>query len=98
VGFDRSVACRSWVWSQLTSYYIAIHCVLAAAALGMVFEAYNKRQYALLAVFAALALLYNPVAPVFSFSDNWRRALVVATAIPFVASLGWRDLKAARID
>jgi low affinity Fe/Cu permease len=49
------------------------------------------------AVFAALALLYNPVAPVFSFSGTWQRALVVATAIPFVTSLAWRDLKVAPI-
>jgi hypothetical protein len=86
------------LWSQLASYEIMIRCVLAAAAVGMTFEAFNKRQYALGAVFAALVLLYNPVAPVFSFSGNWQRALVVATAIPFVTSLAWRDLKAAHID
>ena len=50
------------------------------------------------AVFAALAQLYNPVASVFSFSGNWQRALVIATAIPFVTSLAWRDLKAAPIE
>ena len=86
------------LWSQLVPYDILIRCVLAAAAVGMIFEAFNKRQYALGAVFAALALLYNPVAPVFSFSGNWQRALVVASAIPFVTSLAWRDLKAAPID
>jgi hypothetical protein len=86
------------LWSQLASYEILIRCVLAAAAVGMMFEAFNKRQYALGAVFAGLALLYNPVAPVFSFSGNWQRALVVASAIPFVTSLAWRDLKAVHID
>ena len=86
------------LWSQVTSYEILIRFVLAAAAVGMMFEAFNKRQYALVAVFAALALLYNPVAPVFSFSGSWQRALVVASAIPFVTSLAWRDLKAAHID
>jgi len=86
------------LWSQLTSYDIVIRCILAAAGVGMMFEAFNKRQYALVAVFAALAVLYNPVAPVFSFSGNWQRALVVASAIPFVTSLAWHDLKAARID
>jgi hypothetical protein len=86
------------LWSQLESYDILIRCVLAAAAGVMTFEAFNQRQYALVAVFAALALLYNPVAPVFSFSGNWQRALVLATAIPFVTSLAWRDLKVAPID
>jgi len=85
------------LWSQLAAYEIVIRCVLAAAAVGMMFEAFNKRQYAFGAVFAGLALLYNPVAPVFSFSGNWQRALVVASAIPFVTSLAWRDLKVAPI-
>jgi len=44
-------------------------------------------HYASAAVFAAVALLYNPVAPVFSFSGDWPRALVLASALPFVASL-----------
>ena len=86
------------LWSQLTSYDILIRCVLAAAAVGMMFEAFNKRQYAFGAVFAGLALLYNPVAPVFSFSGNWQHALVVASAMPFVTSLAWREMKAAPID
>ena len=86
------------LWSQLASYEIVIRCILAAAAVGMMFEAFNKRQYALGAVFAGLAFLYNPVAPVFSFSGNWQRALVIASAIPFVTSLARRDLKVAPID
>ena len=86
------------LWSQLASYEILIRCVLAAAAAGMMLEAFNKRQHALGAVFAGLALLYNPVAPVFSFSGNWQRPLVFASAIPFVTSLAWRDPEAAHID
>ena len=85
-------------WSQLSSYDIVIRCVLAAAGVGMMFEAFNRRQYALVAAFAALAVLYNPIAPVFSVSGNWQRALVVAATIPFVISLAWRDPKVAHID
>jgi hypothetical protein len=86
------------LWSQLAPREIVVRCVLAAAAVGTMFEAFNKRQYALGAVFAGLALLYNPVAPVFNFSGNWQRALVVASAIPFITSLASRDPKAAHID
>jgi hypothetical protein len=86
------------LWSQLTPYEIVIRCVLAAAAAGMMFEAFNNRQYALGIVFAGLAVIYNPIAPVFSFSSNWQRALVVASAIPFVTSLVWHYPKAAHID
>lgn len=86
------------VWPQIPSYDIVIRCLLAVGAAGVMFEAFNKRQYALGAVFAGLVLLYNPLAPVFGFSGNWQRAFVVATVIPFVTSLTWRDLKAAPID
>ena len=86
------------LWSQLTSFDLVIRCLLAAAGVGLTFEAFHKRQYALSAVFAALAVLYNPLAAVFSFSGNWQRVLVVASAIPFMTSLAWRDLKAAHID
>jgi hypothetical protein len=86
------------LWSQLMSYDTVIRCVLAAAAVGMMFETFSKRQYALGAVFAGLAVLYNPVAPIFDYSGNWQRALVIASAIPFVLSLAKRDLKAAHID
>ena len=86
------------LWSQLAPYETLVRCVLAAAAVGMMIEAFNKRQYVFGAVFAGLALLYNPVAPVFGFSGNWQRALVIASTIPFVTSLAWRDLKVAPID
>ena len=86
------------LWSRLAPYEIVIRCVLTAAAVGMMFEVFNKRRYAFGAAFAGIALLYNPVAPVFEFSGNWQRALVVASAIPFGALLVSRDLKAAHID
>ena len=85
------------LWSQVPSYDIVIRCVLAAGAIGVMFEAFNKRQYALGAVFAGLALLYNPVAPVFDFSGSWQRALVVLSAVPFAASLARRDMKEAQV-
>ena len=86
------------LWSQLASHEFVIRCILAVAAVGTMFEAFNKRQYALGAVFGVLAVLYNPVAPAFNLSGNWQRALVVASAIPFVISLASRDLKAAHSD
>lgn len=85
------------IWSQVPAYDIVIRCVLAAGAIGVMFEAFTKRQYALGAVFAGLALLYNPVAPVFDFSGNWQRARVVLTAVPFAASLARRDMNEAQV-
>ena len=61
--------------------------VVAAGAIAVMFHTIHAGRYALATVFAAVALLYNPVVPVFSFSGDWPRAVVVASALPFVASL-----------
>ena len=62
----------------------------------VMFQALQARYYAVAAVFAALALFYNPVVPAFSFSGNWQRAVVVASAVPFIASLAWGNARNAR--
>jgi Family of unknown function (DUF6804) len=75
------------LWSHLTPYDVVARFIVAAGAIVVMFHAIHAGHYAFAAVFGALALLYNPVAPVFSFSGQWRRALVVASAAPFVVSL-----------
>jgi hypothetical protein len=79
------------LWSYLASFEIVVRFIVAAGAAVEMFEAFRARRYAVAAVFGGLALLYNPVAPLFSFSGGWQRALVVASAVPFVASLAWRN-------
>ena len=61
----------------------------------MMLQALHVRHYAFAAVFGALALLYNPVTPVLSFSGDWHRALVFVSAVPLVASLAWRYVSPA---
>jgi hypothetical protein len=34
-----------------------------------------------------------PVVPVFSFSGAWQSAFVMASAVPFIVSLTWRNAK-----
>ncbi len=75
------------LWSQLAPYEVVIRFVVAAGGTVVMLQAFQTRHYAVAAVFGALALLYNPVVPVFSFSGDWQRAMVAASAIPFVASL-----------
>ena len=86
------------LWSHLTPYDVVVRFAVAASAILIMFQALQSRRYAFGGVFAALALLYNPVAPVFSFSGNWQRTLVLASAIPFVVSLAWRNVKLAHND
>jgi hypothetical protein len=76
------------LWSHVAAPYdVVARFIVAAGAMVMMFHAIHGGHYALAAVFAVVALLYNPVAPVFSFSGDWPRAVVLASAIPFVASL-----------
>lgn len=76
------------LWSHVAAPYdVMARFIVAAGAMVMMFHAIHGGHYALAAVFAVVALLYNPVAPVFSFSGDRPRAVVLASAIPFVASL-----------
>ena len=80
-------------WSHLAPYDVVVRFIVAAGAIVVMLHALHAGHYAFAAVFAALALLYNPLAPVFSLSGDWQRALVVASAAPFVASLASRNVE-----
>lgn len=83
------------LWFYLAPYDVVVRFIVAGGAIFLTFHAFHARHYAFAAVFGALALLYNPVAPVFSFAGDWQRALVVASAVPFVASLAWGNVRQA---
>ena len=76
-------------WSQIAPFEVVVRFLVTATAIVVMLQALQARHYAVAATFGALALLYNPLAPVFSFSGDWRRAVVAATAFPFMASLAW---------
>lgn len=86
------------LWSTLGPYDVVTRFVVAAGAVVLMFHAIPAGHYALAAAFAALVLLYNPIAPLFSFSGEWQRAIVVASAGPFVASLASRAVRTAHHD
>lgn len=83
-------------WSYLAPFEVALRFLVTAGAMVVMFQALQTRYYAVATVFAALALLYNPIAPLFSFSGEWQRALVAASAIPFIGSFLWLNLTNAR--
>jgi hypothetical protein len=84
-------AAAAGVWSRLAPYDVAVRFPITTGALVLMSNAFRMRHYAFATLFGMLALLYNPVAPVFGFSGDWQRALVVASALPFAASLTWRN-------
>ncbi|SRR5579871_1274574 len=77
-------------WFHLASFEVAVKFLVTAGAMVVLLQALQARYYLVSAVFGALAVFYNPVVPVFSFSYDWQRAVVAASAIPFVLSLAWR--------
>jgi hypothetical protein len=74
-------------WSHSTPYEVVIRFVVAGGSIVLMLQALDTRHHAFSALFGALALLYNPVAPLFSFSGDWQRLVVLASAVPFLASL-----------
>jgi len=83
------------LWSNLSPFDLVIRFVVAVGASVVMFKAFQSGHYAVAAIFAGLVLLYNPVVPVFNFDGNWQHAVLVLSAIPFVASLTWRNVKLA---
>lgn len=75
------------MWSYLTPYELAVRFLVAVGAIVVMFQAFRSRRYAVAAVFGAVVSLYNPLAPVLPLSGSWQRAAVLASAIPFVATL-----------
>ncbi len=74
-------------WSHLGRFDLAVRFIVAAAATVAMFHSIHTRQFVLAGLFGALLVLYNPVAPVLSFSGEWQRAVVAASTLPFLASL-----------
>ena len=86
------------LWSHLAPFEVLVRFLVTASVLVLMFRAFQTRYYSVAAAFGALALLYNPVAPAFNFSGDWQRAVVVASAVPFIASLVWPNGRNRRTE
>ena len=86
------------LWSRLAPVEVAIRFLVTGGAMFVLFQALRARYYVVSAVFGALAVFYNPVAPIFSFSNDWQRAVVAASSIPFVLSLSGRNKRIKNND
>jgi hypothetical protein len=93
VGLDCGVARVGGALVPPRPFEVVVRFLVTAGALVVMFQASQARHYAVAAVFGALALFYNPVAPAFGFSGDWQHAAVVASAVPFVASLAWGNAR-----
>ena len=80
------------LWSRVTPFEVAARFIVAAGAIIVMARSLLARRFAMVAVSGALILLYNPLAPLFDLSGGWPRAVFVAGAVPFLASLIRRDM------
>jgi hypothetical protein len=90
-----AVVVSSSVWTRSVSTYEAVvRFALALGAIVLLFESLRARQYALAILFAAIVLLFNPFLPTFALAGNG--ALLLASMLPFVASLVWINERTQR--
>ena len=79
------VVSSSVLTPYISAYEAGVRFAIGLGALILLLESLRGRQYALLALFAVLVLLFNPLFPVFAFSGNG--AILLASVLPFLASL-----------
>jgi len=82
------------LWSRAEPFEVAIRFLVVVGAIAVILQTLRTGRYLFAALFGGLARLFNPMAPIFEFSGDWPRPLLVASAAPFRASLAWRNTKA----
>jgi len=80
-------------WPYVASYEGVLRCAATVAAGFFMLHAVRLRHHVLATLFGAIALFYNPLVQLFTASDDWKRLLLVVSAMPFILSLGWRDMR-----
>ena len=75
--------------ASVTRFQLELRAMMMAGAVIIAFQAIRAHRYFFTAVFAAMALLYNPAFPVFGLSSSANTAIALGSLIPFAASLIW---------
>jgi hypothetical protein len=74
-------------WSYAADYQVLLGFAVCAGAIRVASLAVAVRRYDWASLFAAIALLYNPVFPLFTLTGRVAFFLVIASIIAFAASL-----------
>ncbi len=83
------LAATALLWRSLSEYDFFIRLGVSLSGCAIFFQALSLRRYAFVAVFVALIVAYNPLVTVFPLSGAEAFTFVVATTLPFAASLAW---------
>ena len=76
-------------WMYASPYGLVLKTIVASGAIAVMCQALSARRAGFAAVFALIALLFNPFIAVFGLSGAWQFGAVVGTVLPFAASLVW---------
>jgi|SRR5690242_16698849 hypothetical protein len=74
-------------WPAASTYQSELNLVVSAAAVIVLIQAYQAKNYPWAAAFFGIAVLFNPLFPVFKLSGLLGLALVVFAIAPFAISL-----------
>lgn len=85
-------------WLYAMEFHLLTRTLVALGALAVTFQAVNTRSYGFAVLFAGMALLYNPIVPLFVFSGPQNLMIVLGSTIPFVTSLKWMKTTLAERD
>jgi hypothetical protein len=89
-----AVVCSYVFTPYVSAYQAVVRFAIGLGAIVIMFESLRTRQYAFTALFASIVLLFNPVLPTFALSGNW--VILLASMLPFVASLVWMKERTRR--
>lgn len=74
-------------WSYAADYQVLLNFAVCAGAVRVAFLAAAVRRYGWVSLFAGIALLYNPVFPLFTLTGRAAFFVVIASVTAFAASL-----------
>jgi hypothetical protein len=74
-------------WNSAADYQLELNLVVSVASAVVLVQAVQARKYRWAAGFLVIAVLFNPVVPVFRLAGVFGLSLVVLSVAPFVISL-----------
>ena len=77
------------LWIDASLFGLALKTIVAAGAFVVGWHAASTRRYGIAAVFAGIALLFNPFVAVFNLSGAWGAGSLLIAMGAFLASLVW---------
>ena len=80
------------------NYRLVLEAVVCVSAIMIFLQALKARKYALVIVFTAIALLFNPIHPIVLSSGTYHWAELISAAVFFVSLAALRSKKRLSLE